>query len=513
MNRQHTYRIFLLLIILTQTALSQPVRQADFFYLNELSSEQNQTSGLPAGSLRPFIHGFNINADSIATLESKYFGKKEFKSPAYRKLKYEHLLQVDSPGFKIGFDPLFLFEYGPDLINKDTLFRNTRGVRVTASIGERFYIETSFLENQALYPEYVRMLCDTLSIFPQQGRAKPFKKNGSDFAMAWGSISWKPVSWMMLRAGHDKFFVGNGYRSLLLSDNAFVMPFAQLTFIGKNWSYTSVWSNLQSLRFGSITFNPLSEPTFQRKGYSFQYLTYKPWKFLEAGIFYSTIWTGFPGLMAAPVPASFVSSTGIANNLTGLNLSASVTRNITLYGQLAYNGKGRNGFQTGVRSRHTAGIKNLNLLAEYNRVSPYTFQGKSPLLNDLQGFHHYNQSLTHTLGANFQEWIAIVNYRIQDFFFWGKINYYEQWNKGNTVLPLIPAGENIILIAPPPPDGGFGEGPARIRSIREINAGYLINRKTNLCLALGLKMSTGFMQSTWVNVSIGTRLWNQYIDF
>lgn len=469
---------------------------------------------MPAASLRPFISGFNVNADSVARLEKQLFGFREGRGMAYRKLKYEQLLQVDSPGFHIGFDPLFLFEFGPDLQNKDTLFRNTRGVRLTASIGKSFYLETSFLENQARYPEYVRLLSDTLSIFPQQGRAKPFKRKGADFAMAWGSISWKPLTWLMIRAGHDKFFVGNGYRSLLLSDNAFVMPFAQVNLFGKKWSYTSVWSNLQTLRFGAYTFNPLSEPVFSRKGYSFQYLTYQPVRFLEAGLFFSTIWTGFPTFMASPVPTGLLTGSTEVNNITGINLSARLSKHIQVYGQAVYNGKQRNGFQAGIRSRHTGGIKNLNLLAEYNRVSPYTYQGKSLWLNDLQGYHHYNQSLTHPLGAHFQEWVGMANYRFKDFFFRAKLNYYEQWRNGNTVLPIFPPGDNnITLPAPPPLNTRFGEGQAIIKSIKEFNLGFIVNRKTNLSLALGTIMSGGNMQSNWFNISVGTRLWNQYIDF
>ncbi len=506
--------IAILFTLLYGGASAQPVVSPYFFYLNDLSIEQNEKSGLPAGSLRPFINGFNINNDSISTLEEKYFGQLDYKSRFLRKLKTEHLLQVDSSDFKISFDPLFLFEYGPDIVNGDTLFRNTRGVRVSASIGRSFYLETSFLENQSRYPLYVREFTDSLKVFPQQGRAKPFKVNGSDFAMAWGSLGWRPTAWMMIRAGHDKFFVGNGYRSLLLSDNAFVMPFAQLTIINKSFTYTSVWSNLQTLRYGAYIFNPLSEPVFERKGYSFQYLTWKPAKFLEAGFFYSTIWRDFPVWMAAPLPASAFGSSDKVNRLAGLNLSANILKNITVYGQAAYNGKNRGGFQTGIRSRHTAGIKNLNLLLEYNRVNPHTYQTPSIFQNDLQGFHHYNQSLTHSLGANFQEWVATANYRIKDFFFWAKINYFEQWRAGNSLLPLTaPTGNQILNAPPPPPEAEFGQGTAYFRSIREINFGYLLNRKTNLCIAAGLKMAGGSNQSSWINLSIGTRLWNQYIDF
>jgi hypothetical protein len=496
-----------------KAAFAQPVRQPDFFYLNELSEEVSQRNAMPASSLKPFIYQFNLNPDSFATAENKLYGKRENLNRAGRKLKYESLLEVDSPEFKICFDPLFLFEYGPDQISGKTLYRNTRGVRVTASIGREFYFETSFLENQARYPQYVMDMVDSLNVFPQQGRAKPFKTDGADFAMAWGTLHWKPVSWLMLRAGHDRFFIGNGYRSLLLSDNAFVMPFAQLTVHGKKWSYTSVWSNLQTLRFGAYVFNALSEPVFTRKGYTFQYLTWRPLKFIEAGFFLGTIWSDFPGLMALPLPGAGNMGNTSINQAGGLNLHLSVLQKYRLYGQVLLNGKERYGWQAGMRSSHIAGIRNLSFLAEYNQVMPYTYQSKSNRLNSPDGFHHYNQSLAHPLGANFREYLGILQYRYRDLFFWAKVNYYEQGRTGSQVLPLFPSGQNLTLSEPPPPQASFLEGSSHIRSIREIRAGYLLNRKTHLLASIALQQATGSNQSTWINLSIGTRLWNQYTDF
>ena len=60
-----------------------------------------------------------------------------------------------------------------------------------------------------------------------QGRVKSFEE-GYDFNMASSRITYTPTDYLNIQLGHDKHFIGNGERSLLLSDLSFNYPFIRL---------------------------------------------------------------------------------------------------------------------------------------------------------------------------------------------------------------------------------------------------------------------------------------------
>src|SRR5213078_2100497 len=76
------------------------------------------------------------------------------------------------------------------------------------------------------------------------------------------------------------------------------------------------------------------------------------------------------------------------------------------------------------------GIKNLDLQLETNRVRPFTYSHYDSISN----YTHYNQPLAHPLGANFQEFIGIINYQpLPKLFINSKTIYYTQGLDSNGV--------------------------------------------------------------------------------
>jgi hypothetical protein len=63
--------------------------------------------------------------------------------------------------------------------------------------------------------------------------------------------------------------------------------------------------------------------------------------------------------------------------------------------------------QAGAKYIDAFGINNLDIQVETNRVRPFTYSHKDTIGN----YTHYNQPLAHPLGANFQEFIGIINYQ------------------------------------------------------------------------------------------------------
>src|ERR1035437_3682919 len=138
---------------------------------------------------------------------------KDYKASHYslffRKIKKENLFIINdtTDKFHLTIDPLFNFEYGKDLANDSSKY---------------FYKNSTsnLFPNPTNYP---------YNVVPGQGRAKTFKKNGYDFAMASGYVSYSPNRHFNFQLGTGKHFIGDGYRSLLRSDNAFNSPFVRIT--------------------------------------------------------------------------------------------------------------------------------------------------------------------------------------------------------------------------------------------------------------------------------------------
>src|SRR3546814_2329120 len=116
----------------------------------------------------------------------------------------------------------------------------------------------------------------------------------------------------------------------------------------------------------------------------------------------------------------------------GLNTKYKILNNVSFYGQFLlgeftakefFGGNGyvhnKWGAQLGVRGFDAFGIENLNFLGELNMARPYTYSHFDPVSN----YSHFSQPLAHPLGANFREFVGIINYSIKRFDFSLQGNY------------------------------------------------------------------------------------------
>src|SRR5215203_4931774 len=146
-----------------------------------------------------------------------------------RKLFKEHLIQVDEDDIKLAIDPIFNTQLGTDLKDNNNVYVNTRGILVQAEAWKKFYFYTSVHENQAQYVSYVSQMVNREGVVPGQGRVKTNKEGTYDFNNATGGLGLVLGKHFDFLFAHDKNFVGDGYRSLLLSDNSFQYPFFRMS--------------------------------------------------------------------------------------------------------------------------------------------------------------------------------------------------------------------------------------------------------------------------------------------
>ena len=71
------------------------------------------------------------------------------------------------------------------------------------------------------------------------GIAKEFKSDSYDFPVAEANLTFTPSKYINMHLGYGRNFIGDGYRSLLLSNNSFQYPFLQLSMKFWRFKYSS----------------------------------------------------------------------------------------------------------------------------------------------------------------------------------------------------------------------------------------------------------------------------------
>lgn len=462
------------------------------------------------------------------------------KSWLKKKAKWQHLYEAKGEGYYFNINPVFNFEYGRDLANDNSMrfLVNSRGVMANGHITDKLSFSTAFYENQARVPTYLKTIINNTGeqrlnsvgnfsrqggygTFPGQGRTKPFNDAGFDFAWASGYISYSATKNWNIQFGHDKHFIGEGYRSMLLSDNAFNYPFLKFTstWLKGKLKYTSIYASMMQLK--RLEFYTSSEPGFYRKSASFHYLNWLVGKKLEIGLFESTIWqkmrnqqiietdfTQFNPFIGVNTARFGFADTN--NVMVGVNFKLRPFKKFDIYGQIAVDdpSKDHYAFQFGAKWFEPFKIKKLIIQGEINQAARNMYTS----VNDIQNYGHYNQPLAHPLGAGFWEFLAIGNYRTDDWFFEAKFSYatYRYFVASAQFWKDIYADTDVVI----------GETVAFTQAklfYTDFKYGYIFNPKTNACAMIGWmhrKLDTfeDPYKTSYLYLGFRTTLFNSYYD-
>ncbi|MGB0425154.1 MAG: hypothetical protein ACPGED_12560, partial [Flavobacteriales bacterium] len=351
--------------------------------------------------------------------------------------------EIDQPDFKLFIDPVFDLEIGKDLADttgySDTirLYNNTRGFNLAGQIGKKVSFQSSLFENQGFYPSYYKIRVDSMLVIPGQGRWKPFENGGFDFSASTGKVAIEITDNINFSIGHGKFFIGNGYRSLLMSDGVFNAPYAQVIATSKNKKFLLSKTLMGMTSLDRLPLGEVPESLFKRKSFTTHYLNYIPFKGLEIGLFEGIMWNRFnENEGSTPLPWQAIVSAPISNTLIygfkdtlqhvvlGANISAHLNEKLQFYGQIVTDNPSKNqfGYQAGFRSAEF--IRGMSFRAEYNIVKSETFSHVNPL----QAYTHNNDFVAHPLGNNFQEVVLVLDHRINRWWSRWKMNYQKIGN-------------------------------------------------------------------------------------
>jgi len=339
-----------------------------------------------------------------------------------RKLFNERLVEVRTPDFDLSLDPVV--DLGLGRQSGQSLWVNTRGLLIEARIGRQISLQSSWLESQALFPDWVRQSIDTNGIVPGNGLARPFGAQAADFNIATAMLSYTPSRYFNFSFGHGRNFFGEGYRSLFLSDAGFNYPHLRIETTVWKIKYINLYNWMSDLRPEVSV-----DGVYKRKYTAMHYLSFDlndRWNF---GLFEAVIWgdsvlqRGFDVDFINPVifynAIEFARGSRGGNSLVGFSSSYRIKPHWTAYGQFLFdelstkdiaagNGSWKNkfGWQLGSKWYAPLGWEGGFLRLEYNSVRPYTYSHKEVLSNHA----HYGQPLAHPWGGNFREAVVELAY-------------------------------------------------------------------------------------------------------
>ena len=335
-----------------------------------------------------------------------------------------NLIQVNEKDFFLAIDPVLQFQYSRQSGNSQQLYVNTKGLTFRGRIADHVGFSSYITDNQERGPDFFtqRVTSSGYPAVPGVGYYKYFKGSltAFDYWDVRGSIDFDFWEYFTVQFGYDKNFIGDGYRSLFLSDYAAPYLFLKLNM--------RIWKlNYQNILMELTSQHQPGDYLYPQKYAVVHHLSVNATKWLNVGLYSNIAFGGvnhFEFSYLNPViflPAAQQETGSPDKTTVGFDLKANIAHTVQIYGQLLFNEfvwddikhysqgawENKQGLQFGVKYLDAFKVKNLDLQAEVNVVRPYTYSHNDTVAN----WSHYNQPLADPFGANFVELIGILKYQ------------------------------------------------------------------------------------------------------
>ena len=538
MKKTLTLVYILIITGLSQDALAQTPNQNipySYQFYQKLNRQVYDINTKTHSSIKSYYSDDSLFTGRYTDLMNLGVDTSNKRSWLRRKLTDEHLLSTSTPEYTIFADFLPDFQIGREFEDSQTTWKNTRGYQVGGTIGDKFSFYTNGFENQAVFANYLTRFIDSNKVVPSEMSGK-LDKRIKDWSYVTALISFTPNKYLNVALGYDKNFIGDGYRSMLLSDVAGNYSFVRLRATLGNVQYQTIFSYM--LDNGAPRLTSDRRLGARGKWNAMHYIDWNVNNKLSIGFFQAITWAdaepegkrGFdfnyihPFVFLRPIEGSNGESPDKLR--LGLNLKYEFLDRNAVYGQVMideftakefFSNKGywanKWAVQLGIRGADLFKIENLNYLAEFNAARPYTYAHYQRISN----YSGMGQPLAHILGSNFREIISLLNYSYKRFDFQGQAMYarYGQDPDGQNY------GKNIFssyLNHVQEYGNRIGQGIKTNLYFGELKASYLINPKYNLRLELGgvyrRESSTEKINKTvLLNFGLRSTFRNLYQDF
>lgn len=400
-----------------------------------------------------------------------------------RKIFDEHLVQV------VKEDHSFYLDFLPDFIvgtqsgtHQKNLWTNTRGAQAGLTVGDKFSLYVNFFENQARFPTHIDSAAKRIGGIPGQGFSKNVETSRFDWMNATVNMTYEVNPALRMTLAYDKMHIGDGYRSVLMSESPYNFAHAHVSGKVKKFQYNSVWGTMLD-RYNPRTYAGDTAAFTTRLGEgikfaAFQYVDYLASDNFTVGLFHSLIWA-----------QSDASHDGGANGGLGLNVKYRPFPKWIVYGQLYADQLSkfnfnkdkdrRTAYQLGLKTHDLFQVDRLNITFEFNQAAPYTYQHPNNRIN----YSNNGESIAHPNGANFREVLGILTYRWKQFDFYGQ-SMFSRYG----VDPSASTNVGHDILRSDMSDAAFRIGRGDLRNLfyNEIRAAYILNPRYNLRAEIGL---------------------------
>jgi len=381
-------------------------------------------------------------------IDSSHYQKITKEENIYKNGLFNMFYKVNSSFYTLNTDNFFMkinpvinFNTGKD--NKQGIYhyQNTRGIIISGLLDKKIYFYTSIYENQKSFLPHIERKIKRDFAVPGQGYYKKFKsaifKNtpGYDFLNSQAYFGFNITKSLSARIGHGKYFIGNGIRSLFLSD--YSNNYYYLKFDTRVWKlhYRNIFAELTTESREEIGKDTL----LPKKYMAGHYLNYKISNNFQIGIFENVIFTRadhyeFQYLNPVILFRTVEQFIGSADNvIVGIDWKYNFLHRFSFYGQLLLDEfnfsllkenkdwwGNKTGLQLGLKYIDVAGINHLDMQIESNVVRPYTYSHREKT----NSYSNFNQALAHPFGANFKELIILFRYKpVNDIYIKAKALY------------------------------------------------------------------------------------------
>ena len=415
-------------------------RVTSFFYTNVKPYKRSdivdffdslKNEGLITSRADQFNYEYYMNDNwEFSRAESSDSRRKPFLKIFYKKKS--DFFHVDEKAFDLHVNPVLMLSAGSDNRRDDMVYYNTRGVELRGMVDKKVGFYTYFTDNQGVLPSYVWDEMARNPVIPHEGFWKDFKQGkGVDYFQARGYITFEATKHINLQFGHDRFFIGNGFRSLIYSDNPPPAWFLKMDvkvwklnyFFALNQVTADVRGNL-----GGLTSEPGGYPD---KFVATHHLAINIGKKLNIGVFESVVFSPDDSLGTGQFRLDYLNpiifyraieqQNGSSDNvLLGMDFKWNAVRKLSFYGQFVLDefvldhikdadGWWANKFavQAGAKYVDAFGVSNLDLQGEFNLIRPYTYSHGT----EYGELSSYRQSMAHPLGANLSEFAGVLRYQ------------------------------------------------------------------------------------------------------
>jgi len=337
-------------------------------------------------------------------------------------------------------------------------------------------------------------------------------------------VSFSPNEIFNFQAGVDKNFIGEGSRSLFLSDYGNAYPFGMIR--------TKFWRLEYSMIYQF--YREQTTSGWLNKNGATHYISFNATKWLNFGVFETVIFLPKDTMLNRGYDAEYLNpvvfyrpqeySMGSSDNvLIGASFSARYKAHM-LYGQFILDEfflaeiKAKSGWwankyggQIGVKGRIQKHGIPLFYRIEYNALRPYTYAH----LNSGQNYGNLGSVLAHPLGSNFMEILGELkaqkgkwNLKVFASYFLQGLDKDGYSYGGNIYQPYTnrPYDYGHFI--------GQGKGNNGVRTLIQI--GYCLHRPTNLNIFVEnqLRYDSAFDKYTYIGaLGIRSQLWNDYRNY